>query len=94
MIILFFGIPHSLKLNRLGRLKSLAPLRMQIISLVILTSIFSILYWLVYNYFHRFILEFDIGIGMALLKSLGKVGANSNNLSDFNSAFESYIKDN
>ena len=57
---------------------------MQIISLIVLTSIFSILYWLVYNYFHRFILAFDIGIGMVFLKSLGKVGANSNNVSDFN----------
>lgn len=92
LIILFFGIPHSLKLNRLGRLKSLAPLRMQIISLVILTSTFSILYWLVYNYFHRFILPFNIGIGMAFFKSLSKVGANNNNLSDFNEVFESYIK--
>lgn len=92
LIILFFGIPHSLKLHRLGRLKSIAPLRMQIISLIVLASIFSILYWLVYNYFYRFILAFDIGIGMAFLKSLGKFGANENNLSDFNETFESYIK--
>jgi len=46
----------------------------------------------VYNYFNRFILAFGIGIGMVFLKSLGKVGANKNNLSDFNEAFESYIK--
>ena len=94
LIILFFGIPHSLKLNSIGMLKSLAPLRMQLISLIISSSIFIFVYWLVYNYFHRFILPFNIGIGMALLKSLGKVGANDNNVSDFNYFFGPYIKDN
>jgi hypothetical protein len=92
LIILFFGIPYSLKLNRLGRLKSLAPLRMQLVSLIISASIFSILYWWVNNYFHRFILEFNIGVGMSLLKSLNKVGANNDNVSDFNEVFASYIK--
>ena len=94
LIILFFGIPHSLKLNRIGMLKSLAPLRMQLISLIISSSIFIFVYWLVYKYFHRFIFPFNIGIGMVLLKSLGKVGANDNNVSDFNELFGPHIKDN
>lgn len=92
LIILFFGIPYSLNLNSLGRLKSLAPFRMQLISLIISASVFSILYWGVNNYFHRFILAFNIGVGMSLLKSLNKVGANNDNISDFNEFFASHIK--
>jgi hypothetical protein len=92
LIILFFGIPNSLKLNKLGMLKSLAPLRLQLISLMISLSIFAFTYWLVHEYFHRCILAFNIGVGMSFLNSLSKVGANNNNVSDFNEVFESYIK--
>lgn len=92
LIILFFGIPHYLKLNRIGILKSLAPLKMQLISLIISFSIFIFIYWLAHKYFNRFILAFNIGIGMSLLNSLTKVGANKNNISEFNEVFASYIK--
>ena len=92
LVILFFGIPHSLKLNKLGKLNYIMPLRIQLESLIISLSIFVFIYWLVYNYFHRFILEFNIGVVMAVLKSLNQVGANQNNISDFNEAFSSYIK--
>ena len=92
LVILFFGIPHSLKLNKLGKLNYIIPLRIQLESLIISLSIFVFIYWLVYNYFHRFILEFNIGVVMAVLKSLNQVGANQNNISDFNEAFSSYMK--
>jgi len=94
LIVLFFGIPYSIKLYRGGMLKSSAPLMIQLASFIFSSSIFTIVFWSVKTYFYRYSITFDIGALFVVLISLGKVGNNKNNLSDFNELFKDKIINN
>lgn len=93
LIIIFFSIPMSISLNKQGKLKSLTPIRNNIISVMILGLIFSIIIWLTKKYLPNSVLYgFLFGCATALLFSLGKLGSNTDNKSDYLETNKDYIK--
>ena len=92
LIIFFFGIPFTLKLNKEGKLKSLSPIRSYIISIIILSALFVLSLWIMNKYFSSMSIPYYIGLGIALLASLGKVGANPSNISDYLETNKSCLK--
>ena len=92
LIILFFGIPFTLKLKREGKLKSLSPVRSYVISLVILSALFCLFLWLVNRFLPSALIGYYIGIGISILASLGKVGANPANISDYLETNRSHLR--
>lgn len=83
----------SISLNKQGKLKSLTPIRNNIISIVILGLIFSIIFWLITKYLPNSILfGFLFGCATALLFSLGKLGPNNDNKSEYFETNKDYIK--
>lgn len=94
LIIFFFSIPHSISLNRQGKLKSLVPIRNNLISAILLALIFAIILWLIIRYLPTSVLYgFLIGSSVSFLFSLGKLGSNPNNMSDYMDSNKEYLKD-
>lgn len=93
LIIIFFSIPHTISLNKQGKLKSLTPIRNNLISLALLGAIFGAILWALFKYFPVSIFYgFLFGCGISLLFSLGKFGANPDNMSDYLDSNKEYIK--
>lgn len=84
LIILFFGIPITLKLNRQGLLKKHNKiLKNYLFSLLILLLIFFGILYIVYNLFNVAMSGFIFGVLWALFLGLGKIGKNVNNTTDY-----------
>lgn len=83
-IILFFGIPQTKKLTASGILQKDSPIQKHYyISLLLLTAIYAGALAGVYFWSSYVLTGFIVATGMSLLFSLGKLGANPNNISDY-----------
>ncbi|MDO8514384.1 MAG: hypothetical protein Q7S50_02455 [bacterium] len=83
-IILFFGIPMTKKLTASGVLQKDNPIQKRYyISLLLLTVIYAAVLIATYFWLSNVFTGFLFGTGMALVFSLGKLGANPNNVSDY-----------
>lgn len=82
--ILFFGMPATKKLEKLGLMKKENKIvRGYIISLVILSVIFVAITWAVFHYFPNQFVGFLVGCGFSFVFGIGKIGKNKNNISDY-----------
>lgn len=83
-IILFFGIPTAKSVEKLGYLKKDNNIvRNYCISLVVLSSIYLVIFLLIKNFFPNSSTAFLIGTVATFVFGLGKVGRNKANISDF-----------
>ena len=93
LIIIFFGIPHTITLERLGGLnKGNNIIRNYTISMLLLSTIFIVITYLVYRFSNASFIGYGIGIAVTLFVGRGKVGANQNNLSDYMSTNQRHFK--
>ncbi len=90
LIVLFFGIPFTLRLRRLGVMRGRGPLIQYCVSLVLL----PLLFWAATAGMHAWLPKqmpgYWIGAGIALLMGIGRCGANKANMQDY---FESNARD-
>jgi len=84
LIQLFFGIPYTIKLTKLGILTNR--------KIVIIKCTLNILFWfiiismitfLIYKYTLQFSTAYLIGLGIPLLLGYRKIGINKDNLSNY-----------
>ena len=92
LIILFFGIPMTLKLHQRKALISLKPLLHSLISIVLLSTLSLGAYVLTKTFLAEQMAGFYIGMGIAIFLGLGQLGGNNNNLSDYFTVNKKYIK--
>lgn len=84
LIIFFFGIPTTKKVDGLGYLKSGNKIiRNYLISSLLLSTIFVTVYWLISTFFPIGKIGFIFGLGATLFFGLGKIGKNKENVSDY-----------
>ncbi|EDM26842.1 hypothetical protein LNTAR_06339 [Lentisphaera araneosa HTCC2155] len=83
MIVLFFGIPFTLKLKAANVFKTTSPLGVYFFSLIVLTGIFTGFSFGVLTWFPNQIIPYCIGVGIVFLKGLSQLGANQNNINDY-----------
>src|SRR2546428_4732064 len=72
LIVLFFGIPFTARLKRLGVLKSNVPFVRYLVSLVVLLGLFVAATMGVQSWLHDYIAGYYIGVGLTLFFALGK----------------------
>lgn len=83
LIVIIFGIPFTLRLRRLGIMQGRGPLIQNCISLVLLPLLFwaatkGVQWWL-----PEHMAGYWIGVGIALLKGIGRCGANATNVQEY-----------
>lgn len=83
LIVLFFGIPFTLRLRRLGVLRGSGPMMAYCVSLVLLPLVFAGVTWGVYELLPRAAAGYWIGIAITTLIGLGKCGANATNIQEY-----------
>src|SRR5690606_6767196 len=83
LIILFFGIPFTLKLKSFNMLNGNGPLIGYIQSLIILPSIFALITWGLHSWFPKHVLGYWGGVAMILILGIKKCGANPENISEY-----------
>ena len=83
LIVLFFGIPFTLRLRRLGVLRGSGPLMAYCGSLVLLPLVFGGVTWRVYELLPRAAAGYWVGIAITTLIGLGKCGANPTNIQEY-----------
>lgn len=90
IIIFSFGIPYTMYLKKEGVVKTLAPIKKELLSVLILGTTFALYSWGIV-YFTRNVWILIIGVGMPVIMSIGKVGKNPSNMSDYLTTNEEYI---
>jgi hypothetical protein len=84
LIILFFGIPLTNKLEKKGLLKKGNGItRGYMFNIIAFPIIYYIIYWVISHFFHVGTVGFLIGTASPLFFGLGQLGANKNNVSDY-----------
>jgi len=84
LIILFFGIPTTRKLEKIKMLKeNNGIIKRYLISITILLLIFSVTIIITFLFIKGGFIGLLVGVGMAFLFSLGKIGKNQNNINDY-----------
>lgn len=91
LIILFFGIPTSIKLQRDGFLKSSTPIFLDLVSFLFLSAIFFGVTWGVWTFLSSYKTFYFIGVGFILLMGLGKIGRNPQNTMDYMEKYKKYL---
>jgi hypothetical protein len=83
LIVLFFGIPFTVRLRRLGAMRGRGPLFRYLVSLILL----SLLFWAttagMYAWLPKHMYGYWIGVGLALLSGIGKYSASPANIQDY-----------
>lgn len=82
LIVLFFSIPFTMKLNKNGVIKNYKPIYRNLLSILILCLIFIATIWLINKYAHSLI-AFIFGTVVVLLFSIGKLGENESNVKEY-----------
>jgi len=93
MIILFFGIPFTLKLRKEGALGGYQPIKNELISMIFLGFVFALYTWAILT-FTSLGVAYIVGLGMVVLLSLGKVGNNPSNMADYLETNKRFIDQN
>jgi hypothetical protein len=83
IIIIVFGIPFSNEMKLAGILKSTAPVKRYISSLVVLTSLFAILSWVMWHSFADYLWTYMLGISLTVIPNLRKCGRTDVNVAEF-----------
>ena len=83
LIVLFFGIPFTFRLRRLGVLRGSGPLLAYCVSLIVLPLIFAGITWGVYALLPRAASGYWVGVAITTLIGLGKCGANPTNIQEY-----------
>lgn len=93
-IILFFSIPYTISLNKTGKMSTYVPIYRDLASLVFLCLVYFAIIWLLHRYLSSsWLWGFVFGSGVTFVFSLGKLGTNPNNISDYMDNNSKYIKD-
>jgi hypothetical protein len=80
LIIMCFGIPYTMELNRKGILKSYAPTVHSLVSLAALFSVFSAATWGCYHFLLKGLSGYICGAGLALIMGLYRCAKSKVNL--------------
>lgn len=84
LIILFFGMPITRKLERLGLLdENNKIIKRYFLTILILSLFWGMIAYVLYYFFPNYFAGFLVGLGTVLLFGLGKTGRNPNNISDY-----------
>jgi len=83
LIVLFFGIPFTLKLKRLGAIVGNGPIPMYLGSLIIMPILFSLITWGISSWLPKQMLAYWVGVGFTVLMGLGKCGASPTNVGEY-----------
>lgn len=83
LIILFFGIPLTNKLEKRGLLHKNGIKKGYMLNLIIFPLIYLGVWWAITNFFPAGTIGFYVGTGASLLFGLGQTGTNKNNVSDY-----------
>jgi hypothetical protein len=83
MIILFFGIPFTLRLRAVGAFKSGSPLRSYLVWLITLLGLFALLSIGIYTWFSKYAVAYWVGSGFAVMSAIGNCGQSPGNLQDY-----------
>lgn len=84
LIILFFGIPTTRKLEKIKMLEENNNIKKRyFISIIIFLLVFLITIIITFLFIKSGFIGLLIGVGMTFLFSLGKLGKNQNNISDY-----------
>ncbi len=83
LIIVFFGIPFTLELNKKGIMNSYVPIKKYAISLLLLPTILFIISFVIFSYSSNYFYAFVIGSILVLAFGIGKCGKNPNNIADY-----------
>jgi hypothetical protein len=84
LIILFFGIPTTRKVEKLGLLKhDNKIIKNYYISVLVISLIYIVIALIVRSFFTNNFTAFIAGIIPTLIMGLGKIGKNKQNISDF-----------
>lgn len=83
LIILFFGIPLTNKLEKRGLLGKNGIKKGYMLNLIIFPLIYLGVWWTITNFFPAGTIGFYVGTGASLLFGLGQTGTNKNNVSDY-----------
>lgn len=91
LIILFFGIPTTIRLRRANAIGNNNIIKSDVISLIILLSLFLFVFYISIIFSEVFFAGFIFGILWILLFGIGQIGKNSNNVSDYIQANARYF---
>ena len=91
IIVLFFGIPFTLRLRRLGVMRGSGPLVQYCVSLILLPLLFAAVTWGVYALLPSAAAGYWVGVAITTLTGLGKCGANPSNIQDYIQSNASHI---
>jgi len=91
LIIFRFGLPTAIRWYRLGWLIAARPVTRYLMSFVFLAGLFLGITWIMLQFFSSHAIGYFIGLGMAMLYTLGRSGATSDNITDFIQANQKYI---
>jgi hypothetical protein len=83
LIIVFFGIPFSLRLRARGMLRDLRPISRYLGSLAVLGVLLIAATYGVYRWLPEYVSGYWIGVGLTVLRGISQCGQNANNLSDY-----------
>lgn len=93
LIIFVFGIPITRKLEKLDLVSNNnGIIRNYFISVAVLSLIFLGTFYAIDKFFPSLLIGFYIGLVMTLVLGLGKVGANSNNITDYIQTNQKHFK--
>jgi len=94
LIVLFFGIPFTLKLKRLGAIVGNGPIPMYLGSLIIMPILFSLITWGMSSWLPKQMLAYWVGVGFTVLMGLGKCGASPTNVGEYLDTNSKFIDSN
>lgn len=83
LIILFFGIPFTIELRRKGIITTLVPVYKYLVSLILLSGLFLLATWAIWNYFPQYFWAYAVGVLIILFSGIGKCGRNKDNIEDY-----------
>ena len=83
LIVLFFGIPFTIKLKRMGAIVGNGPIPMYLGSLIIMPILFSLATWGASTWLPKQMVAYWIGVGLTVLMGLGQCGATPTNVGEY-----------
>ena len=94
LIILFFGIPFTIKLKRLGAIAGNGPIPMYFGSLIVMPILFSLITWGASSWLPKQMVAYWVGVGFPVLMGLGKCGATPANVGEYIESNSKFIDPN
>jgi len=83
LILLFFAIPFTKKLRRIGAISWPGPIPSYLGSLIILPVIFLLITWGAYTWLPKQIIAYWFGVGFVLISGIKKCGQNPTNMAEY-----------